>query len=744
MSIQASDPLALLAYQDALVGTPLREGAAEGSSQLDTQQRAAVIGEVIPIVFGRRVGDIGGVLISPPATEARFEDAANGDVTASYHLVLSEGRIDSIQVRDVFQRSCRVGSFTQTYDRRAGTFVPGNFIDDSPNLEAPYYCGTGGSYAGLSTMAFSVTIPPGFDYWNRQVHCFVRGGMWVPRLLDSVTGPSNNVIDLLLYLLQNSSKVSAAQIDTTSLLAAARFTDTNGLWFNGLESSSKNVRDWMADVLPYFLLRESRVGGKEGLRSLLPSTASGAIDTSAVSWEFTFTEEHVQPGGFDIRYTPLSDRKPFCVLVLWRQQPTDDIGLIRSTEVRYSGTAEDGPFEQHDLSRFCASENHAVKVGAYILSRRRHITHTLALKVKPDSFNATLAPGALVRVKLDRIASTGAASVHDYLYEVDRIGKSLTGEVLLDLTHFPVDEQLRSVVALEVDAAQGSGILLPTGKTGVSCDVNSSADTSVPADTGSDYVPAFVGAFDYEMAAVDADGSLDGEKSDNVADALSKPITAPGVTTSAEPPSVGDTVTTPTICAGGRITFYRNTPTGRVQVAQGTSTYTMVVNDIDYSIYAEVECPDSSSPTGFGPAMPLGTTSPVRPVVTGTYSPNGVTTLSYNIKGYTAKNYNTQTQQCGEPYLAEPAGGSPATGTLLIEKFGGIRYVKNNALCGGFSEWRVQYYGRRTIFPTSPLQWNDIIFASNPTIGYVAFLGTFSASSTEIDAQPIPAGFQPS
>jgi hypothetical protein len=42
------------------------------------------------------------------------------------------------------------------------------------------------------------------------------------------------------------------------------------------------------------------------------------------------------------------------------------------------------------------------------------------------------------------------------------------------------------VVALEVDSAVGGGVLLETGKTGVSCDVNSSTDTSVPDEEFTD------------------------------------------------------------------------------------------------------------------------------------------------------------------------------------------------------------------------------------------------------------------
>jgi hypothetical protein len=510
MTIITSDPLAFLIGQGGMVGTPLLEEAASGARKLDVQQRGAVIGEPISIVFCRRVSGVGGVLISPPATEARFENSLTNEVTGFYHLVLGEGQMDSLQVRDVFQRSCRVGSFSQTYGRRAGTFIPGNFIvargGSYTTPECPTYCGTGGRYTGLSTMTHQATYPDGVDQWNRQVHCFIRGGIYVTRLLDTTLGPSNNVADLLLYLLRNSSRVPEAQIDTASLLAGATFTNTNGFWFNGEVSKSTNVRDWIDSTLQYFLLRQARVAGKEAVSPLLPVNTNGTIKTTAVGWKFTFTEQHIVPDSFEITYTPLADRKPFCALMLWRQQDDNGIGIIRTAEVRYAGTAVDGPFEQHDLSAFCASENHAVKVGAYILSRRKHVTHRLQLAVKPDAFNGTLAAGDLVRVRLDRIASTGANSRHDYLYEVDRIGKSLTGEVQLELTHFPIDGNLASVVAQEVNAATGAGLILPTGLSGITCDVNSSGDTSVPADTSldpGDWNLPDSDDFDYDIDAVD-------------------------------------------------------------------------------------------------------------------------------------------------------------------------------------------------------------------------------------------------
>ena len=370
-------------------------------------------------------------------------------------------------------------------------------------------------------------------------------------------------------------------------------------------SESTNLRDWISGTLQYFLLRQARIGGKEALKPLVPTNNDGTIKTTAVSWVFTFTEQHIIPDSFEITYTPLADRKAFCAVMLWRQQ--DDLGIpvMRNTEVRYTGTAVDGPYEQHDLSEFCSTENHAVKVGAYIISKRRHVTHRLQLGVKPDAFNPTLGAGDLVRVRLERIASTGADSVHDYLYEVDRIGKSITGEVQLDLTHFPVDANLASVVALEVNAATGSGLLLPTGLSGITCDVNSSGDTSVPAETFTD------GTFSDYGSNISDFGGGDSEfgDGDNPADGLdgqSTPSGSPPALTSTgniNVPVVGDTLTAPTICDGGQVVFYRldpSVPSGKVIAAQATSTYTIVINDLDKSVYAEISCPDPTSPTGYG------------------------------------------------------------------------------------------------------------------------------------------------
>jgi uncharacterized membrane protein YgcG len=490
MTIFGSDPFSTLLYQQQLIGTPLEEGAANGTDPLDVAQRSITIGDVIPVVFCRRVGDIGGVLVSPGATEARFENNLANEVTASYHVVISEGEIDGIQVRDVFQRSCRVGTLTQTYSRRAGPWVPGNFIVPRAGFakpECPYYCGTGGTYEGMTTGSYVIeNVPNGDTRWDRQIHIFIRGGMYVTRLLDDAEGPSNNAADLALWLLRKTGRVPEPMIDVEAFTAAADFTDKAGLWFNGELASSANFEDWLAAHARYFLLSKSKRGGKVGLRPSLPVDANNEIDTSPITPVWVFNRDNIKEETFDLTWIPLADRKPFCALMLWRQQPEDDIGIIRTTEVRYAGRALDGPYEQHDLSEFAASENHVVKSGANIIARRRYISHTLTFRAKPQDYRGQVYQGQIVQVVMPIVPNVGPVGEHRFLYEIERMRRAEDGEVTFNLIHFPVDEEGRSLVALDIVAATGGGVILPTGKSGTSCDVNADDDTTVPPDDSLD------------------------------------------------------------------------------------------------------------------------------------------------------------------------------------------------------------------------------------------------------------------
>jgi hypothetical protein len=484
--IAGYDPLALLAIQSGQIGPPRNEAGAAGASVLDVDQRSVSIGEPVPIVFCRRRDDKGGVLISPGATEARFENDTSNNVTAYYHLVLSEGRIGDVAVKDVFQRSCRVGTFTQTYNRRAGTWTPGNFVVPRAGFDEPdasYYCGSIGIYPDISTFSFQVTIPDGFDQWKRQVHLFIRNGIQVTRLIDNVLGSSDNFADLVRWMLLNGRRVPTQLVDVPQLQKAAIFLETNGFTCNTWIQQSRNYSDLLATWAPYFLLGESNDGGKKGLRPLLPTNNDGTLKTDAIDWEYIFTDNEILPGTFELEYTSFAQRLPFVAQMTWRQQLENDIGIIRTAEVRYINTAEVGPYESHDMSEYCTSENHAVKIGAYILARRRFVTHTIRFAARPQSHNRLLVPGDICRVRLAREIIGESPSEHDYLYQVERVTKTLAGQVGYECSHFPIDNQGRSIIALNVANATGTGILLTSNSTGVGCDINSATDNTIPVES---------------------------------------------------------------------------------------------------------------------------------------------------------------------------------------------------------------------------------------------------------------------
>jgi hypothetical protein len=495
--ISATDPLVLLAIQAGQINTPSSKSSVRvySTSELETSQKFIQLGDPVPIVFARFRNNKGGILVSPSASEAAYFNNPYNTTKAHYHLPVSEGLISSVPVKDVFQGACRVGMHTQTYNRRAGTWPPGNYILQRFDLtdpfnpvpydkpEAPYFCGSVGLYPNISTVSFiSPYYPDGSDRYKRQIHLFIRGGMYVTRLYDNVYGPSDNFADLTKWLLVNTSRTPSAMIDNTALLSAATFLEYNSFTCNCELKTSTNFSDLLAKWAPYFLLGESNNGGKKGLRPLLPTTATGAIDVGPVTPEFTFTEDYILPGTLEIDYTSLADRLPFVAQITWRQQIESDIGIIRTAEVRYNSTPTTGPFETHDLSEFCTNENHAVKIGAYILAKRTYPTHVIRFSTRPQAYNIEVNVGDIVAVNLQRQATNYIASSHHYLYQIERITKTLAGDLTYEGVHFPVDDQNRSLVSLDVAAATGTGLIIPSTRTGVDCDGNSATNNTIPPE----------------------------------------------------------------------------------------------------------------------------------------------------------------------------------------------------------------------------------------------------------------------
>jgi hypothetical protein len=687
MTIQVSDPLQLLPYQSGAVTSPGKESAANASADLNRPQQMAKVGESVPIVFCRRRNNNGGVFVSPKATEGRYENGVINLVISEFGssqvtrvaefldvklcLVISEGDIGSLKLNDIFLGGCKRGTYAQTYDRRAGTWIPGNFIDDyldatvtgntfplplqvgesfymkdigkvyyvvattfasardHIDYNCPEYCGTSGSYDNMTVVSFENRFFS-LDNWDLQIHVFVREGMKVTRLIDNTLGPSDNFVDLAKYLLDKSSAVPSDLIDNTLLTSAANFCEANSFFYNGKLEESVNLSDWMQAHAHFFLLRFSKVNGKFAFRPTLPVNSNHTIKTTTVSYKYGFTESDLLPDGFEIQYIPLSERNAVIMQMMWREQPSGDIGFARTTNVKFSGTSSDGPFEQHDLSLFCTNEDHAVKVGTYMLSRRRNIMHNLRITVRPGSHSSILSVGDLARVRLRRETAVDQVEYHDFLYEIDRIEKTSTGPITYDLTHFPIDSQGRSVVALDVAGATGPGIVLDAGRQNFDCDVNTAAtnlpnigrgpfdgtggtpNTPTDSDVNQDLTPEgnddpnspdYIGDGGSSAGNAFRDGSSQSGAIDNPTDPYDQEPT-PTIQGYTNTPVAGDTLTFTPGCANPLIKWYLiDINTGvKTQVTSGVAQPYIVSTTAQQAgvrVYAEGCCPDPGAPGGY-------------------------------------------------------------------------------------------------------------------------------------------------
>ena len=709
MSIRISDPLFLLSAQTGLSVGELVAKAAAGNPDMEKAQEALKTGDPIPLLFCRRRNGNGGVMVQPKITEASFSNTVNEEqqsingvtsfvrpfekVEIKYLAVLSEGEVPQLQVRDLFHGNCRRGTFNQTYDGRAGTWTPGNnlysfftynatqnatygyyeydistltqgesvgypknyYYKDTDNVinnferkdyGFPVFCGTSGSYSGLTTLSFEYDFDTthktkDLEPLKKTINAFIREGLRVTRLVDSVTGSSDNFADLAKYLFQKNNRLADDLIDNTALTTAAKFADANGFFFNGELKESQNLLDWLQATSVNFLLRVSSSGGKFGLLPKLPYNTDHTIKTTQITPEFTFTEEHITDGGFEIEYISLEDKEPVCFVVQWRQQPEADFGLVRTVEVRTTGEAANGPFVNIDLSDYCTNEDHAVKVGAFRLAQRKFITHHLRLTVRERSYNASLVVGDIVRVRLRRETNKGEVEHHDKLYEINRIEKTFSSTIVYDLTHFPIDSEGRSLVARVVASASGAGNTINVGRSTFDCDENSSTDSSSIGSSsgggGSNQPPAGDTGLEIQLP-LDADGStqsadapfpggsnnppdpLEGEAGNTSAATISGSNTGYGGS-SATPGNQVQVAASELACANGRVCYYRlDKRTGvrtlrecvTTPIAGNFSSY-ITTADIDHWIVAEGQCPDSSSEDGFGPPIPFGETLIVVP-----------------------------------------------------------------------------------------------------------------------------------
>jgi len=296
---------------------------------------------------------------------------------------------------------------------------------------------------------------------TRQLSVFYEQGISVDLysggLVGGVyaTGASNQFVDLAMHLFTLIGRANGAvtadismPIDVSNLQDIAAFCTSNGTFFNGVVEQSMNVIDYISKVSPYFLLSFISENGRYSFRTLLPATTGNAIDTTALTPAATFSESNILPGSFSKTYKEADDRREINISLVWRECTPFEVGIQRTSTVRFSTTDNDAATEQFDLTDFCATEAHALIFGKYQLALRRHSTHSIVFKT--PLVLSGLSVTDVIKLQRQRINSAGDDRAESDHYQITAIQHELDGVTTITAMHFPLNGSSVSKISNEV------------------------------------------------------------------------------------------------------------------------------------------------------------------------------------------------------------------------------------------------------------------------------------------------------
>ena len=288
-----------------------------------------------------------------------------------------------------------------------------------PNEIAP-------EYGGLTLAGLSLKASRNFTSLD-QMRCWIASGLHVTRLhpdynasegnpyeeSDSLTyqqpnGPSNLFTDLVYFLLThklsgagnllNMTAANPRLLNRDDFEKTSRFIHKQELFFNGVIAERTNLRQYISDTAPYFLCNFVIMDGKFSLLPAIPHhPASGEINTGPVVIDQLFTAGNILEDSYKLEYLRSEERRAFKAVVRYRHERRNKLPEERSIQVRLKGTDDfDLPEEQFDLTQFCTSRDHAVKVAQYFLGIRKLVSHTISFSTTVHGLN--LRAGSYIKV----------------------------------------------------------------------------------------------------------------------------------------------------------------------------------------------------------------------------------------------------------------------------------------------------------------------------------------------------------
>ena len=292
------------------------------------------------------------------------------------------------------------------------------------------------TYDNLTLAGLSLKASRNFTQLD-QLRCWLASGMHVERLHpdrlqkpiynnNNLIGPSNLFTDLVYFLLTDQvagaggllamNRENPNLIEKSQLLITSRFLFNQRLFFNGPIVERTNLRQFIMDVAPFFLCNFVIIDGKFSLKPALPVNESGEVIKGAVPIAQFFTSGNILEDTFKVEYLSAEERRGFEAVVRYRQERRNSLPEEKAIRVRSTKDSklfdEAGvdvlPLEQFDLTQFCTSEEHAIKVAKYFLALRAFVTHTISFSTTLEGLS--IQAGSFIKVRTESSPYSSANS----------------------------------------------------------------------------------------------------------------------------------------------------------------------------------------------------------------------------------------------------------------------------------------------------------------------------------------------
>ena len=254
-------------------------------------------------------------------------------------------------------------------------------------------------YHGCTMFGLSLKSNRNFTRMD-QPRAWIADGVRVNRLIDGAYGPSNNLTDLIVYLLTSTEAglgeyVSPELIDMDQMRKTAQFLETNRLYFDGVIEDRINLRSWLTEIAPMFLCNFAIRDGQFSLIPAVPTDDAGNILGVKVPIAAMFTEGNIIEDSFNLEYLDTDQRQPIQAVAQFRRGYKNQLFREHTRLVRFKGDS-DAAIETFDMLQYCTRQGQASIALRHLLAVRKYTDHVVTFRTTPEQIS--LAPGDYIKL----------------------------------------------------------------------------------------------------------------------------------------------------------------------------------------------------------------------------------------------------------------------------------------------------------------------------------------------------------